>query len=87
MKRETLLKKKNEKDEINVEQVIRKDRANIKSLRAKKELELLDVDGSIESYLKNPTQNMDDQFVALCASKEVIEKYISVLDKIEEEYL
>lgn len=87
MKREALLKKKNEKDEINIDQVIKKDKANIKALRAKKELELLDVDGSIESYLKNPSQNMDDQFVALAASKKVIENYLSVLDKIEEDYL
>lgn len=88
MKRQDVLKKKNSKEElVNVESVIKKDKANVSALRSQKELELIEVDDKIETYLKNEKLNLDDQFVTILLEKKSILEYVQILDTIQNDYL
>lgn len=88
MKRQDVLKKKNSKEDVvNVDSVIKKDKANVGSLRAQKELELIEVEDKIETYLKNEKLNLDDQFVTLLQEKKSILEYVQILDTITNDYL
>lgn len=88
MKRKTILEKRNsEKEVVNVESVIRKDSSSINLMVAEVEDKLITVDDTIESYLKNEKNRMDEQFVALIEGREDLVNRLVTLNAIKEKYL
>jgi len=88
MKRREILEKKNsEKELVNVDSVIKRDRANIKKQVSDKEFELLEVEEGVAAYLNNEKLNLDEEFVNLLKKESSLKKDLEFLGTISETYL
>lgn len=85
MKRTELLKQKqDEKNVINIERIIEKDKRFLKKEKFNIEDELATNTEAIEDFLKNPNLNVNDQFLLLLEKQDELKTRLKIIEKAEE---
>jgi hypothetical protein len=85
MKRIELLKQSTEK-QTDFSGVVKKDELTLNNLKSNVELEILNIESSIDDYMSNPKLTLDNDFLNLISEKSILENRLKNIE-IAKSYL